>query len=357
MERATLIGGGGGLPAIFTGMRALARTLTGIVGVTDDGRDTGVVRAKQKVLAPGDLRNVLAQVATGETWLAELLQYRFEDGSTLGNRLLALGAQLNGGSMEKVILNFSRLFLRPSEIVLTMATEPFDLHIQGLDENGNFYFGEVAVRATNKPRIVKVELNKPSGIHWRAKEAIEQADQTTIVPGSLFSTKASNLLIQGVPQALRRCPQRVLMLNSTTQPGQTDYLDEGGELRFFTPFDEVKFLTDITGPGVIQYVLADSTKVGEEVEAILAAQDRRCLRMTPDEREKIESLLGVRVVLRPLIVPTASDKGEWNKESAILFHDPNASAKALWEIYQEGERVVYSLPTDRKLVEQSVIGA
>lgn len=336
MERAVLIGGGGGLPIIFIGMRAVVGFLTGVMAVTDFGRHTGVVRKNRKVLAPGDVRNAILTVAPNHRLLAEILQHRSTDGSNLGNLVLALGAELNHGSMEKVIEELNDIFLPSNERIWPIATEPYDLHIQGYDEAGSFYFGEEEVRRPDKPKIIRLELNRPSGIYLKSKQAIEGSDQTIIPPGSLLSTKGANLLILGVPQAMSRSRQRVLMLNNTTQPGQTDD---------HTPFDEVKFLIDLAGKGIIQVVLGNSAEPNADVLRELEKLGRRYLRITPDEKERIESL-GVRVYLKDIIVPSPVDKEEWNKENAVIYHDPYASAMALWEIYQDFERarVTYSLP-------------
>ena len=91
------IGGGHGLSAMLRGLKAYSRNLTAIVTVADDGGGSGMLRQDLNMPPPGDIRNCLEALANTEPLMAELLHYRFTDGSlsgqSFGNLFLAA---LNG---------------------------------------------------------------------------------------------------------------------------------------------------------------------------------------------------------------------------------------------------------------------
>ena len=51
--------------------------------MADDGGSSGVLRRELGVQPPGDIRNCLAALATEESLLTRLLQYRFRAGTGL----------------------------------------------------------------------------------------------------------------------------------------------------------------------------------------------------------------------------------------------------------------------------------
>src|ERR1700691_4131215 len=80
------LGGGHGLHASLSGLRRVARDLTAIVTVADDGGSSGRLRREFGVLPPGDLRMALAALcgddAWGTTW-SRVIQHRFAGGGDL----------------------------------------------------------------------------------------------------------------------------------------------------------------------------------------------------------------------------------------------------------------------------------
>ena len=92
-KRVVCIGGGTGQSQI---LRALSRrpiNLTAVVGVTDDGGHSGVLRKIFSIPQVGDIRNCLAALGDDDDPLTRLLRYRFREGDlegvSLGNLIVA----------------------------------------------------------------------------------------------------------------------------------------------------------------------------------------------------------------------------------------------------------------------------
>ena len=72
------IGGGTGLSTLLKGLKNYSSNITAIVTVSDDGGSSGILRRQLGVQPPGDIRNCLAALATEESLITRLFQYRFD---------------------------------------------------------------------------------------------------------------------------------------------------------------------------------------------------------------------------------------------------------------------------------------
>src|SRR6185369_13014017 len=79
-----VIGGGTGSFALLNGLKKHTDTITALVGMTDDGGSTGVLRDEYGVLPPGDVRKCLAALSRTPQ-LRNLFNCRFEDGGLAGH--------------------------------------------------------------------------------------------------------------------------------------------------------------------------------------------------------------------------------------------------------------------------------
>ena len=151
-----------------------------------------------------------------------------------------------------------------------------------------------------------------------------EADLITFGPGSFLSSIVPFVLYQGLLPVLRSNPNavKVLILNSTTQSGQTDG---------WSPYEHVNFLLDTAQDRVIDVVIADSLKPTLEALQRLHSLGREYLDVTSEEVSRIESL-GVKVWLAPLVDRSAVAKQEWDKDDAVVYHHPNRLALELLSI-------------------------
>src|ERR1700733_5867139 len=101
LPRVAVIGGGTGLSVMLRGLKQKPLDITAIVTVADDGGSSGILREELQIPPPGDIRNVLTELADTEPLLPEVLNYRFSNGAglaghSLGNLILAAMTDITG---------------------------------------------------------------------------------------------------------------------------------------------------------------------------------------------------------------------------------------------------------------------
>jgi len=219
--RVVALGGGHGLAATLSALRALTPLITAIVTVADNGGSSGRLRQEFPILPPGDLRMALASLCADDEWgrgWANILQHRFTStgelgGHTVGNLLLA--ALWDRESDPVVGLDQVASLLKVVGRVLPMSSGPLDIEatfVEGLDSK--IVRGQVQV-ATSPGRLETLRIlpeNPPS--RPEAIAAIEAADWITMGPGSWFSSVLPHLLVPEQQRAIIASrAKKILILN------------------------------------------------------------------------------------------------------------------------------------------------
>jgi uncharacterized cofD-like protein len=223
------IGGGHGLTATLKAARIYASNVSAIVTVADDGGSSGRLTRELGIPPPGDIRNCLVALS-GNHELSRLYQHRFESGAltghTAGNLLIAALTEIEG--------NFGSAVARAGRLldcrgrVYPATTEPLELYAE---VHGGRVKGQVAVAQTEAPiNAVFIEPPDPPA-YEPAVEAIAQADQIVLGPGSLFTSLIATLLVPGIRRALvASSAHRVLVCNTRMQKGETEGLDAAAHI-------------------------------------------------------------------------------------------------------------------------------
>ncbi|HYZ99908.1 MAG TPA: uridine diphosphate-N-acetylglucosamine-binding protein YvcK [Acidimicrobiales bacterium] len=218
------VGGGHGLAATIRAVRRYAGQTTAVVATADDGGSTGRLRTGMAMPAPGDVRRCLAAMTeplgdrdpgsegSGNRALVEALEFRFEgtdvQGHALGNLLLAALAAVTGDFLAAVdeaarLLGIDRDRAR----VLPATVEPVALHAARLD--GSEVRGQVAIsRMGGVERVAVQPLAARAPIP--AVEAIFDADQIVLGPGSLFTSVLAAAVVEDVLGALANSRARLV---------------------------------------------------------------------------------------------------------------------------------------------------
>lgn len=217
--RVVCLGGGTGLSTILRGLKHLVflsgqtvetpppsciSHLTAVVTVTDDGGSSGRLRKELNVPPPGDIRNCMVALAEDEALMARLFQYRFSAGAGLeghnfGNLFLTALANLRGDFAEAVKVS-SQILKTRGDIVPSTTS---DVRLTAQMADGTTVRGETRITAS-KSRILKLEMEPPDAAPLpNTLEEIAAADLITIGPGSLFTSLIPNLLVHGIPEAIR----------------------------------------------------------------------------------------------------------------------------------------------------------
>lgn len=261
MPKIVAIGGGTGLSTMLRGLKRFTTDITAVVTVADNGGGSGVLRQEMKMLPPGDIRNCILALANTEPIMEKLLQYRFKEGSltgqSFGNLFLA--------AMTGICGNFEEAVQRMSEVLAVtgkvLPVTKQDIQLCAELKNGEIICGESEIVEKSKESRIPIKnvYLSPSNPEplYEVLEAIEHADAIILGPGSLYTSIIPNLLVKEVPEALQRTKAiKIYISNIMTQPGETDGFDL---LR------HIKELERYGGKGIINYVVANTDEVPEDL--------------------------------------------------------------------------------------------
>jgi uncharacterized cofD-like protein len=201
--------------------------LTAIVTMTDDGGSSGRLRRSRGLPPPGDVRNCLVALSPDEDLLSGLFQHRYEGGEelgghTVGNLILAALAEQTGSFLKAV--EVSAKVLRTQGRILPATLE--DVILEATFEDGSRIAGETRIAASGL-RIREVSLS-PGSVPATpgVLEAIREADLAVLGPGSLYTSLTTNLVVNGVGDALRRTRAVVVFVaNLATEKGESEGMD------------------------------------------------------------------------------------------------------------------------------------
>ncbi|MBI2169821.1 MAG: YvcK family protein [Actinobacteria bacterium] len=218
------LGGGHGLAAALTAARTYAGAITAVVTVADDGGSSGRLRRERGLPPPGDIRRCLvALAAEGSPW-APVMEHRFRggtlDGHALGNLVIAALTETLGDFADAV-QETARL-LGAAGVVVPATTEPVVLKAE---VEGRAIEGQVAV-AQSPGRIGRVGI-VPAGARapGQAVQAIVDADQVILAPGSLFTSLLPVVCVEEIGHSVRSTPARVVQVcNLAPQVPETEGL-------------------------------------------------------------------------------------------------------------------------------------
>jgi len=286
--RVVAIGGGTGLSTLLKGLKkytagavscgAAAPTadspsldsvriaeLCAVVTVSDDGGSSGRLRKEFNMLPPGDVRNCIVALSEDEALLSKLFQHRFEKGQSLeghsfGNLFLAALTSLTGDFSEAVRLSSEILATRGHIFPATAA----NIELEALMQDGTRVRGETKITASHG-RIEELFLvpADPEPLP-QTLAAIAHADLITIGPGSLFTSLIPNLLVRGIPQAIRQSSAiKVYVCNLMTQ---------ANESLGRTAADHIRALNDHAGGQIFDYALVNRAPISNELEGKYALE-------------------------------------------------------------------------------------
>lgn len=260
------IGGGHGLAATLRAMRRVTDSVTGVVGVSDDGGSSGRLRREFDVLPPGDLRMALAALCGDDTWgrtWSRVVQHRFGGtgelhGHSLGNLLITSLWEETGDIV--VGLDWVASLLGAQGRVLPVSLTPLEIvaDVTGLDpqrpQDEVTVRGQVAVATTaGTVRSIRVEPGDPPACP-EAVDAIDTADVIVLGPGSWYTSVIAPLLVPDLLAAVRRSTaKKIIVLNLVAQKGETSG---------FTPERYLSVLVDRFGDFPVSTVIADPRSVG-----------------------------------------------------------------------------------------------
>jgi uncharacterized cofD-like protein len=308
----TTIGGGTGTFNVLSGLGKNSRlNLAAIVTVADSGGSTGELRDEFGILPPGDVRRAIVALAEDTEVVRRLFEYRFKEGRriaghTVGNLLLTALTDIMG-DFERGIEELSEMFSVQGKVIPVTLD---DVSLGVTLENGEQILGETDIDIPRHDASIPVRdafLLGGGRINPRAKEAIENSDYVIIGPGDLYTSLVPNLLCEGMAEALRVSPAKIIYVcNIMTKHGETDG---------FVVEDFVRVLERYLGEGRIDYLLVNSGdlraslihKYEEEGKMPVRLRDRASLTQK-----------GIKIIER-----------DFTSETDYIRHDPRKLARTI----------------------------
>ena len=230
--RVVALGGGFGLSTSLRAIRRYAHDITGIVSVADDGGSSGRLRRAFGIPAPGDLRRCLVALAEPDSPWADAFEHRFAaselEGHPLGNIVIAGLTETTGDFATAIQLALK--LLGGVGRVIPATTEPVSLKAtwerqqRGVSIAGEVE-GEHRVGLTAGLTGVSVIPRDPE-VSAAALQALAEADQIVIGPGSLYTSILAVLAVPGIRDAIAAASgQRVYVANLAAQHPETTGYD------------------------------------------------------------------------------------------------------------------------------------
>jgi uncharacterized cofD-like protein len=360
-----VIGGGTGLSTMLRGLKQYSANITAIVTVADDGGSSGKLQKQLGILPPGDIRNCLVALADSEPQMTQLFQYRFRNsvrstardanqkaptdearalvspsaaalavtpsslppasedlaGSTVpdprmfgeglrdhafGNLLIAAMCAINGGDFERAVRETSRVLNIRGRVLPSTVDH---VRLRAEMEDGSFLDGETTI-AHSDLKIKRVSLVPGDACPVKdALAAIQSADVIVVGPGSVYTSIIPNLLVHGIPEALRQSrAKKVYVCNVMTQRGETVG---------YSALDHVKAIEHHARQRVFDYVLVNTGRPSHEL--LEKYRQSGAMLVEPDiERIKAEGY-------RPI-------GGDYVNQTDVVRHDSGLLAEAIMRL-------------------------
>jgi uncharacterized cofD-like protein len=266
--RAVALGGGHGLAATLTSLRAITDQITAIVTVADNGGSSGRLREEFPIFPPGDLRMALAALCADDEWgrsWAEIMQYRFTsdgplNGHPVGNLLLAALWDRD----EDPVAGLDRVgaLLKVIGRVLPMAAVPLDIEATFTTSIGRFNVRGQAEVATAKGKLESLRLlPQDPPARSEALAAIGSAEVITMGPGSWISSVLPHLLVPAQRQAIINSTAiKIILLNLDAHA-----LTSGDEYAGYSAEEHLELIKQYAPELRVDYVIADSNVVSNRL--------------------------------------------------------------------------------------------
>ncbi len=221
-----VIGGGTGTFGLLSGLKDRTPHLTALVSMADDGGSTGMLRDEYDVLPPGDIRKALIALARTPQ-MRNLFDYRFSDGGlaghSFGNLFLSTVEKMSDNFAHAVQLAGTLLNIQGQVLPITLDKVTLALHDGDRTIRGEAKLSRGVTLQNPRPTV---QLEPQAHITAEAKAAILDADAVVIAPGSLYSSLAAALVVDGVADALAASrAKKIFVCNLVSEHGQTDGFD------------------------------------------------------------------------------------------------------------------------------------
>ncbi len=255
MKHVVVIGGGTGTFTVLSALKNYPINLSAIVTMADDGGSTGMLRDQYGVLPTGDVRRALVALSDSEGILRELFNYRFKEGGlhghSFGNLFLA--------ALEKITGDFTTALREASELLnINGEVVPVtldDVRLYAELEDGKVIRGETQIdipKANTRTPIKKIWLEPEAKMNPSVSRVLHHADLIILGPGDLYTSVIPNLLVKGVPEAIKASKAKKVYISNL--------MTKFGETHGFSADEFIDKLEKYLGKSVLDYAIFNSKK-------------------------------------------------------------------------------------------------
>ena len=305
--KVVVIGGGTGVFTVLSGLRNYPVDLAAVVSMADDGGSSGVLREEFGILPPGDVRRVMVAMShSDDRVLSDLFNYRFEQGGlkghTFGNIMLT--------ALERICGNFEEAIKEAGRIlgvrgqVLPVTTD--NVRLLAELEDGTLIRGETNLDIPchdTSVKIKKIFLEPKATINKEVRNVIFSADLVVMGPGDLYTSIVPNLLVGGVPAAIRASrAKKAYVVNLMTKDGETSG---------FKAKDFISVIEKYIGTRVLDFAIINTKKPSTD-------------RLKHYEKESARFVEVDGLGSRPMPI-----LGDFLRRRGFIRHDPDKLAKIL----------------------------
>lgn len=322
--KIVVIGGGTGTSALLEGLKKYTDNITAVVNVTDTGRSSGLIRKDFNMLAPGDARNCLIALSNSEKLMCDLFQYRINNGDlkgySFGNLFIAALVDLTG-SFENAVEEASKILKLKGRVL----PSTFDnINICAELEDGRILNEENDIIDRNNDKVYtrspikRVFHNSVARANKKVLSAIKEADLIVLSPGSLYTSIISNLLVEGIPEAIGMSKaKKVYVCNIMSQISQT---------YGYKASDHIKKILEYLKSD-LDFVILNNKSPTRELIELYKIENAYLIENDVDEIESFR----VNIIMEDLIDDVNEKKLLWEKKN-LLRHNPDKVAEVLMRL-------------------------
>jgi len=330
-KKVISIGGGTGQASILSSLKMLGNIdIVSVVGVTDNGGYSGIIRESMGIPQPGDSRNCIGALCNDNLLLSKLINYRFTEGKlsgiSLGNLIIAALTRITG-DFSKAIEETGHLAGIAGK-VLPVSND--STHICAKLEDGRKIVGEWEI-IKRKPRskILDLYLDSEANINPNVEKEIIDSDFIIICPGSLCTAIISTLLIKGMREAIKKSNAKLIYIsNIMTQTGQTDNFTLSDHINFIEKYMDKK----------INILVVNSTIPPDELLDEYKKEDSYPVKIDIENISKETNILFEDLLLSDVdfLFQNERPKGDnMHVGKHLIRHDPEKLSKVIEKIIKD----------------------
>jgi len=233
---------------------------------------------------------------------------------TFGNIFMAALSDILGSQTEAIKKTHQILKIKGKVLPVTLTNS----NLAAVYENGQKVIGEHFIdepKRGQKLKIKEIYLKPRARAYPEAIKAILAADSVIIGPGDLYTSLIANLLVKGVPEALKKTQAKIIyILNLMTRYGQTDG---------FAASDHIKILEKYLGKNCLDFVIVNSSRIPEAV--LEKYKKKREFPVADDLESDYFRVVRADILSKKEVKKVAGDA----LHRSLIRHDPDKLAKVI----------------------------